>query len=146
VELPVPLSFAFRWCTDYTAADRKYAGEDVSINLRRKVVSKSKRHVVFENLYDVGGGWGWERHTVTLVPPDRWHSHGIGNYHESVLDYALTAIDNHRTRLDMRWKTRRRGPSRGPRASGSRVEAYVAGLWRKRARHLERAYRQRRRA
>ena len=138
VEFRAPLAFAYRWCTDYTAEDGKYAREDKSIHLQRRIIERSRRRVVFENLYDSGRGWGWERHVVTLLPPRRWHSVGRGNLHESVLDYSLLPISVRRTRLRMRWKSR--PVDRGPRPSRQQVERYVTQLWRRRARFLEREY------
>ena len=136
-----PLSFAFDWCTDYTPDDGKYAGEDKSIHLRRRIISKSRRRVVFENLYDVPSGWGWERHRVNLLPPNRWHCEGRGNYHESVLDYRLIPLSRNRTRLEMRWKSRPAELATGPRPSRQAVERAVANLWKRRARALERDFR-----
>lgn len=141
VEFPVPLGFAYRWCTDYTADDAKYGGEDKTLHLQRRIIERSGRRVVFENLYDQGKGWGWERHVVTLRPPRHWHSVGRGNHHESVLDYSLTAISKNRTRFDMRWKSRPVGHGRGPRTPVDRVERYVTQLWNLRATFLVREYR-----
>ncbi len=141
VDFQVPLRFAYRWCTDYGPDDPKYAGEDRSIHLQRRVVEKSPGRVVFENLYDQGKGWAWERHVVTLRPPDRWHCEGRGNYSESVLDYVLTKTEPDRTRLDLRWRSRPALSSRERRPATKRVENYVAGLWRRRGRALERQYR-----
>lgn len=141
VEFRVPLSFAFRWCTDYTPEDGKYGGEDKTLNLQRRIIERSRRRVVFENLYDDGKGWGWERHVVTLHPPNRWHCVGRGNHGESVLDYSLTALSDRRTRFEMRWRSRPVGPDQGPRPTVNRVERYVTQLWKRRARFLERDYR-----
>jgi len=141
VTVRAPLPFAFRWCTDYSPDDARYCGEDRTIHLKRKIIERRPRRVVFENVYDVGKGWGWERHTVTLYPPNRWHSDGVGNYQESVLDYELTPLGAGRTRLDMRWRSRPVGLSRGSRTPGEVIERYVSGLWKKRARALAADYR-----
>lgn len=141
VEFDVPLAFAYRWCTDYTPEDGKYGGEDKTLHLQRRIIEKRGRRVVFENLYDEGKGWGWERHVVTLFPPRRWHCEGKGNHHESVLDYTLTALPRDRTRFNMRWRSRPVGPTAGRRPSAAVVEGYVAQLWRRRAKFLERDYR-----
>lgn len=141
VTFRAPLPFAYAWCTDYTPEDGKYAGEDRSIHLRRRILGRTPRTVVFENLYDVGKGWGWERHVVALRPPNAWHCEGWGNYHEVVLDYKLTEVDTERTRFDMTWRSRPTHRSHGPRTPSSVVEAFVENLWAKRARALEREYR-----
>jgi hypothetical protein len=141
VDMQAPLSFVYRWCTDYTPHDGKYGGENKTIHLKRRIIEKKHRRVVFENLFDVGKGWGWERHIVTLRPPDRWHCEGSGNYQESVLDYRLTPLPGGRTRFDMRWKSRPMGLSEGARPRASSIEAHVTELWKRRARALEREYR-----
>ncbi|HYB03727.1 MAG TPA: hypothetical protein VED17_04650 [Nitrososphaerales archaeon] len=84
VTIRAPLAFVYNWCTDYTPDDFKYGGEVGE----RRILSRGTRRVVFENLYDVGKGWGWERHTVMLKPPDAWHSEGWGNY-----PFPLSIID-----------------------------------------------------
>lgn len=138
-----PLRFAYAWCTDYSPEDVKIAGEDKAFGLHRRIVLRTPRQVVFENLYDHGKGWAWERHSVTLTPPDRWHSDGYGNYHESHLDYHLTELSDSRTRFDMRWMSRPIGLSTGPRAPVPTVERFVEKLWTARARALERDFRRR---
>lgn len=142
VEFRVPIKFAYAWCTDYRPDDGKYGGEDRTIHLQRRIISRSPRRVVFENLYEEARGWGWERHTVSLKPPTRWHSVGKGNRHESVLDYKLTGLPDGRTRFDMRWKSRPTPLAEGSRPSAHDVESYVKGLWQKRARAMERDYQQ----
>ena len=137
----VPLRFAFRWCTEYTPLDGRYGGEDRTIHLKRRIIERGTRRVVFENLYDEGHGWGWERHVVSLFPPNRWHSVGVGNFHESILDYTLTPVSPTRTRFDMRWKSRPPGLARGSRPPIREVEAYVSDLWTRRARALRQEYR-----
>lgn len=141
VEIRAPLPFTFQWCTDYTSDDGRYGGEDKTLGLKRRIIEKKRRRVTFENLYDQGRGWAWERHVVTLIPPRRWHAEGVGNYQESVLDYELTAVAPDRTRFDMRWKSRPIGLSEGPRPRKSFIEAYVTGLWTERAKALEAEYR-----
>jgi hypothetical protein len=141
LDFRAPLKFAYAWCTDYTPEDAAIAGEDKAFGLQRRIVMRTPRKVVFENLYDHGAGWAWERHTVTLSPPDRWHSDGFGNYHETHLDYRLTELPRGWTRFDMRWWSKPTGLSRGPRTAEAVVERFVLRLWRLRARALEHDYR-----
>ena len=142
----VPRSFAFRWCTDYQPDDGRYGGEDRSIGLQRRILRRDRHRVVFENLYNIGKGWGWERHVVTLHPPDRWHSEGVGNYQQSILDYELVELPDGRTGFVMRWRSRPIGRSIGPRPSKSSIERYVARLWHDRAHAMERDFRTGRRS
>jgi hypothetical protein len=135
-----PVGFVYSWCTDYSSDDAKITGEDKMFHLRRKIVQKSARQVVFENIYDEGRGWAWERHTVTLRPPDRWHSDGFGNYQESHLDYRLTELPRDRTRLTMRWRSRSSSLASGERPSKAAIERFVLRLWQRRGRVLTRDY------
>jgi hypothetical protein len=139
--LRAPLGFAYSWCTDFSPEDPKLAEEDRSIHLQRRIVDRTPRRVVFENVYDEGKGWAWEQHTVTLTPPDRWHSDGFGLYHESHLDYRLFELDPVRTRFEMDWTSKPSPRSTGRRPTKKGIEKFVTGLWRRRGRSLERDYR-----
>jgi hypothetical protein len=136
-----PLPFAFAWCTDSSEDDPKYAGEDRSIHLQRRVIDRTARRVVFENLYDEGRGWARERHVVTLRPPDRWHGDGHGSYFDMNLDYRLTVLAGDRTRFTMEWSASPNALFRGRRASRRAVEGRVRHLGGRRARAMEREYR-----
>lgn len=142
VDFRVPLRFAYQWCTDYGPDDPKYSGEDRSIHLERRILENSPRRVVFENLYDEGGGWAWERCVVTLRPPGRWHCECRGNYLESILDYVLTATATDRSRLDMRWHSRPVGRMAGGPPPPHVVEGLVARLWRRRRAAMEEEFRE----
>jgi hypothetical protein len=136
-----PLPFVFAWCTDYSPEDATLAGEDRMFHLRRRIVSRTARRVVFENIYDEGKGWAWERHTVTLKPPDRWHSDGLGNYNEAHLDYQLNELPRGRTEFEMRWRSRPTPLLRGKLPTKHAAERFVRELWRRRGQVLEREYR-----
>jgi hypothetical protein len=136
-----PLAFAYLWCTDYTPDDASIAGEDKMFALQRRIIKRTSRQVIFENLYNEGNGWAWERHTVTLKPPSRWHSEGIGNYQESHLDYSLTELPRNRTRFAMHWRSRPTPLYRGKRPSKRAVEDFVRTLWLRRRKALEHDYR-----
>src|SRR5437867_6508175 len=49
----VPLDFAFAWCTDYTPGDAKLEGD----SYRRKIIERSSRRVIFEDLEETKAGW-----------------------------------------------------------------------------------------
>ncbi len=131
-----PLPFVYKWCTDYTPQDLKYGGEKGE----RRIIKRDSKRVIFENLYDVGRGWSWERHTVTLKPPDAWHSEGWGNYSVSFIDYKLSELSNDRTKLDMRWKSKSGMLSEGKKPSRHLIEDYVKVLWRHGAKFVERDF------
>ena len=135
VTFRAPLSFVYSWRTNYTPEDPELGGEDYE----RRIIERNSRRVVFENLYEVGKGWGWERHVVSLMPPNRWHSEGRGNYSDSTLDYRLTSLSADVTKLDMRWRSRPTSLDH-KKPSKKNVERFVNRLWRRRARALEREY------
>jgi hypothetical protein len=141
LEFRVPLAFAYAWCTDYAEEDPTYANEDRTIRLQRRILERTRKRVVFENLYDEGRGWAWERHVVTLHPPDRWHCDGRGSYADVHLDYRLTSLPGGRTRFDMDWSSSPTELSHAPRPSRRAVEDWVRQLWRRRARAMQREYR-----
>lgn len=136
VTFHAPLSFVYNWCTNYTPQDFKYGGEKGE----RRILRRSSKRIVFENLYDIGKGWGWERHTVTLNPPNAWHSEGRGNYSESSLDYKLRELPDNNTKLDMRWRSRPGPMSTGRRGSVRSIENYVRLLWQQRAKFVEKEF------
>src|SRR3990172_3354806 len=97
VAFRVPLDFAFAWCTDFSPQDAGLEGE----SYRRKIVERTPRRVVFEDLEESDAGWEWSRDVVTLLPPNRWHMDGIGNHRDVTADYVLSPLPNGRTRLPL---------------------------------------------
>ena len=135
-----PLRFAFRWCTDFRTDDARLEEE----GFERKIVSRSSRRIVYEDLEWARDGWHWAQYVVTLFPPDRWHAESVGNYRDATLDYRLTELAEGRTRLDLRWR-RRPGPKGGRVPSKAKLERSSSRAWRSFARALERDYEEHRR-
>jgi hypothetical protein len=130
--LRVPLGYAYRWCTDFRPDDALREG----MAFERRILRRSARRVVFEDLWWKPDGWRWRRHEVTLFPPDRWHSDSVGNERDAANDYCLTAVSDDRTRLEIR--VRRRPASRAPAQPSKRsFEAELLKEWRGFARALE---------
>jgi hypothetical protein len=132
-----PLPFVYRWCTDYTPADPKHESEKYD----RRILARSARQVVYEDLSDTAdGGWAWARHVVRLYPPHRWHSESVGSHRTISLDYRLSRLPGGRTQLVL---TGRRRPtalgSKNP--TKSNWERSVAETWRRFGRVLERDFR-----
>lgn len=120
VAFRVPLDFAFAWCTDYTPQDGALEGE----SYERKIVERTRRRVVFEDLEETESGWVWSRDVVTLRSPDRWHMEGVGNRRDVAAEYVLSRLPDDRTQLELRWRSgKRRRPARGsgsgPRWNGT---------------------------
>jgi hypothetical protein len=133
-----PLAYAFRWCTDYAVDDARREKEEYT----RKIISRTGRRVVLEDLVDSPNGWNWARHEITIEPPDRWHSDSVGSHRAVWIDYALTALGPERTRLDVRW--RREPTFLGARVAKPVLERSAKKGWDNFARALERDYRRER--
>ena len=131
-----PLPFVFRWCTDYRPDDGRLEHE----TFERRVLSRTPRQVVYEDLDRMPNGWSWRRHVVTLRPPNRWWSDSVGNYRDFRLEYELRELPGDRT--EMRFVGRR-----APAILGSPnppVREFVRSMetsWRHFGKQLERDYR-----
>jgi len=132
----VPLSFAFRWCTDYRSDDASRSRE----TYLRRIVSRSRRRVVFEDVWPLDRGWGWRRADVTLTPPDRWHADSLGSVRDASIDYRLTALSPDRTRFDV-YMRRRPSTIHPEQPSRPAWEKDVGRLWSNFARAMARDFR-----
>ena len=130
----VPLDFAFAWCTDYTPQDAALEGESYT----RRVVERSARRVVFEDLEETPSGWVWARDEVTLRPPNRWHMESVGSHRESTADYLLTRLPDGRTRLELRWW--RKPTSLGKKIPRAQREKETGLAWERFAAAMEHDY------
>ena len=132
----VPLPFAYRWCTDYRPEDGRLSGE----GFERRVLRRSRRRVVLEDLWWEADGWRWRRNEVTLSPPDRWSTDSPGNVRVAHLDYRLTPVTERSCFLDL--VMRRRPGARDPRQpSKQELERELETLWGHYRRAMEREYR-----
>lgn len=131
----VPLDFAFRWCTDFRADDARLEQE----GFERKILVRTPKRVVYEDLEWADDGWHWAQYVVRLRPPDRWHADSVGNYRDATLDYVLTELSPRRTRLDLTWR-RRPGP-KGRRLPRTEAERDSRRAWLSFRNALERDYR-----
>ncbi|TLZ59403.1 MAG: hypothetical protein E6K13_09830 [Methanobacteriota archaeon] len=135
VSFRVPLAFALKWCTDFSSDDGNLEGE----SYRRKVVQKTSRRVVFEDLEETKDGWMWSRDVVTLRPPDRWHMDGVGNHRDVTADYVLTTLADGQTQLDLQWRRRPRNPAAAKLTKLQR-ETSALQSWRRFRTAMERDY------
>ncbi|HEV2317488.1 MAG TPA: SRPBCC family protein [Thermoplasmata archaeon] len=135
-EFDAPLDFVFRWCTDYSGKDAALEGE----GYERRVLSRTSRRVIFEDLASDREGWIWRRYTVRLSPPYRWHAESVGNRRLVVVDYQLTALPGNRTRLEYTWRRKGLGAYRKNPSKRSGERDSSRG-WQQFARALERDYR-----
>jgi len=131
-----PLPYVFRWCTDYSPEDPRLEKE----NYTRRVLSRSARRVIFEDLYDEPVGWVWSHDVVTLSPPDHWHADIVGTHREWTIDYRLHVLPDGRTGLSFRGR-RRPTPLGGRNPPKPQLVRELKALWRNFGRALERDYR-----
>jgi len=141
VAFRVPLDFAFAWCTDFSPQDASLEGE----SYQRKIVERTPRRVVFEDLEEAKDGWVWSRDTVTLRPPNRWHMDGTGNRRDVTANYLLSRLPEGRTQLELRWKRQPKVPEVKPLSKAQR-EADTLRAWKRFAAAMERDYRSSRRS
>ena len=141
VSFRAPLDFAFAWCTDYTPDDARLEGE----TYQRKIVERTPRRVIFEDLEETKAGWVWSRDVVVLRPPNRWHMKGVGNKRDVEADYVLTALPDGRTGLDLRW-SRRSTEAGGAKLTKAEREASGLTAWKRFGAAMERDYKHSRRA
>lgn len=135
VMFDAPLRFAYDWCTDFTPDDPRLEEEPYE----RRILKRSRRRVLYEDLEPADDGWHWARYDVTLRPPDRWHMESVGNYRSVVADYALTPIPGGRTEFHLRYR-RRSGPLPSRALSKAARERSLARTWQRFKSELEREY------
>jgi hypothetical protein len=130
----VPLDFAFRWCTDFTPEDAALEGE----SYQRRVIERTPRRVIFEDLEETPSGWVWARDVITLRPPNRWHMESVGSHRNVTADYRLTELPDGRTQLELVWWRQHHAP--GKRVPVARRQAETGGAWKKFAAAMEMDY------
>jgi len=135
VAFRVPLEFAFAWCTDYTPQDGSLEGE----SYQRKIIERTPRRVIFEDLEETASGWVWSRDVVTLRPPNRWHMDGVGNRRDVTAEYRLSRLSDGRTQLELRWWRRPKPP--GKKTPRAQREEEATRAWKRFAAAMERDYR-----
>jgi hypothetical protein len=129
-----PLSFVFKWCTDYREDDNKITG---SRNCR-KILQRTKRRVVYVTTYFPKSGRAkMGVNLVTLRPPNSWHLDFVGEEEDEEGDYRLTRLAPRKTRLDMKFSEKYKVPH-----APTQVEdmQQVEAIWDKYVAALERDY------
>lgn len=131
-----PLPFVYRWCLDYAPGDAKLSKEE----FERRVLARSVRRVVYQDLEDGPRGWRWSQVVVTKHPPNRWHAEITGSHRNWSLDYELRALPDGRTQLVARGR-RRPTPIGEPNPARAALERELGRMWTNYGRALEREYR-----
>lgn len=140
-EFDAPLSFVYRWCTDYSPKDGALSGE----GYERRILRRTSRRVVVEDLWWASDGWHWRRSEVTLRPPRGWHADSFGNVRDAQIDYRLTKLPDERTHLFIRMHRRPGFRSKGQPPKKA-FERDVEAMWKRLGTHLEKDYRASRRS
>lgn len=131
-----PLEFVYEWLTDFSPRDPALLGE----HYERRILVRSPRRVVFEDLSSTTDGWVWLRNEVTRRPPDSWRLTAIGNRLSAEANYKLTSVGPEASALRMRWRLRS-GFVRTPIPPRKLIEPAMSNVWSAYARPLERDYR-----
>ncbi|MCI4353816.1 MAG: hypothetical protein L3K06_00430 [Thermoplasmata archaeon] len=131
-----PLDFVYRWCTDYSAEDPALEGQ----GFRRKVLERTPRRAVYEDLEEGPNGWDWSRDVVTLHPPRAWELDERGNRTEAAARYLLSERPDGRVQLDIWWRRRALVPP-AVRLTKAQRERRSTISWQRFSRALERDYR-----
>jgi hypothetical protein len=129
-----PLSFVYKWCTDFREDDNRITGS----KNRRKILQKTSRRVVYVTTYFPKVGVAKVGvNLVTLRPPNSWHLDFIGEEEDEEGDYRLTRLAARKTKLDMRFSERYK-----VRNAPTQTEdlEHTEELWGKYAAALERDY------
>lgn len=137
VTFRAPLKFVFSWCTDFQPSDSRLEKEDYV----RKIIERSPRRVVFEDLEEMRDGWSWQRATISLNPPNRWHMDNFGNRRDVKADYVLSSLAGDQTQLKLRWKVWPKTPMAAKLTKADRERAVIS-MWKRFTTAMEKDYRQ----
>jgi hypothetical protein len=129
-----PLSYAFKWCTDFREDDTQLIGS----KSQRKILEKSKKRVIYATLYNNEKG---EQKVaidiVALKPPRSWDLEYFGEEDDETGTYRLTSLGKSKTRLDMVFKEKWKISN--PPSKDWQVQ-HTSGVWDKYVAALERDY------
>ena len=135
VTFRAPLRFVYSWCTDYQPSDSKLEKEEYV----RKIIERTPRRVIFEDLQEMRDGWSLQRAVIMLHPPNRWHMDNVGNRRDVRADYVLSSLPGNRTQLRLRWKVWPKTAAASKLTRAER-ERSVASFWRRFAAALKKNY------
>ncbi len=100
-KIEAPLSYVFKWCTDFRDNDPEITG---SKTLRR-ILEKTKKRVIYAQVYnDDSGQQRFAVDIVALKPPRYWHLDYFGEEDDETGEYKLTSLGKSKTKLDMVFK------------------------------------------
>jgi hypothetical protein len=128
-----PLSFVYRWCTDFREDDQKITDQRRRIRIHERtatrfIMSVRDRH---------GAKIVSAARIVTLKPPDSWHLDWIGDEYDEKGDYRLTKLGSRRTRFSATFKVASIKPGAPTKQE---MRRNVTAVWDKYTRALEKDY------
>ena len=129
-----PLPFVYAWCTDYSPEDPQLERDA----FQRRIISKTRRRAVYEDLYDQPDGWMWSHMEVDFRPPNRWHAEALGSHRTWSIDYELSDLGDGSTELH--FVGSRRATSLGRNPPKAEMERELLQMWKNLTRALEREY------
>jgi hypothetical protein len=136
LEFNAPRDFAFRWCTDYQGDDATRSRE----KFERRVLSRTRHRIVFEDIGWTPEGWIWRRNDVKLRPPGAWRSETFGSFRTGVVDYSVTPLPDDRCRFSLTFH-RRPSEVHPEQPSRQELEHELTRMWTNYGRVLARDYR-----
>jgi hypothetical protein len=136
VDFNAPRDFAFRWCTDYRDDDASRSQE----KYERRLLSRTRHRVIFEDIGWTRHGWIWRHYDVRLRPPGRWRAETFGSFRTGVIDYAVTPLPNDRCRFSLSFH-RRPSTAHPEQPTKHAFERELTRLWTNYGRALARDYR-----
>lgn len=128
-----PLTYVFRWCTDYREDDYLITGSSA----RRHFVERNKRTVAWVTHTSREGAESENIRIVTLKPPRRWSVTGFGEDLNEVGDYVLRSLGPRKTELSMTFKLNYKSAKPEP---STKWEEHLSNNWKKFKSALENDY------
>jgi hypothetical protein len=135
-QFKAPLKFAYPWCTNFQPIDSKLEKEHYT----RKIIERTRKRVIFEDLEEMRDGWVLNRTEVKLRPPNRWDADSHGNRRDAQLHYQLKPLPGKRTQLLLQWTVWPKTPA-AARLTAAKRERSAASGWKNFAAALEKDYR-----
>jgi hypothetical protein len=101
VTFDAPLTFVYKWCTDFHADDPKIIGAPYT----RHVIEKTKSRAIWIQHYSRGGVEMEGVRIVNLTQPRSWHLESVNEELYRSGDYILTSLGRGKTKLTIKLKT-----------------------------------------
>ncbi len=128
-----PMSYVFKWCTDYRSEDYLITNSAS----RRHFIEKSKKKVAWITHLPSGDTMAENFRVVTLSPPSKWTVFGFGEDFNHEGSYVLKSLGRKKTQLRLAFKVDYKAAPPEPKKSW---EERVSQNWEKYRAVLEQDY------